>query len=231
MVSDSCRVALMPDYPVMMRLRGRRCVVVGAGPVGVRKANTLLAAGAVVVLVDPRLESLSVPDAVEKRPRDFTEKDLEGAALAFAATGSTEVNRSVAAAARRRGIPVNLADDAEESDFIVPASFRSGGLTVAVATGGSSPALAALVRDEIEKILPGEWAIFLEIAAKLRARLLTSGSKTAYNQQVLRDLVSVDLLAKIAGRDEAGIDRILATAFGSGTSLAELGISLSKGTS
>jgi len=221
----------VPDYPVTLHLRGRRCVVIGAGPVGLRKATGLLAAGAVVVLVDPRLEAIPVPQGVERRPRAFVAGDLDGAALTFAATGSADVNRTIAAAARQRGIPVNIADDPEGSDFAVPASFRSGELTVSVATGGGSPALAALVRDEIEKILPGEWAIFLEIAAKLRARLLTSGSKTAYNQQVLRNLASADLLAKIAGRDVAGIDRLLAKAFGSGYSLAELGVSLSKGTS
>jgi len=221
----------VPEYPVMLRLHGRRCVVVGAGLVGLRKAAGLLVADAVVVLVDPRLDAISVPQGVESLPRAFVASDLDGAALVFAATGSAAVNRTIAEAARQREIPVNIADDPGGSDFTLPASFRSGELTVSVATGGGSPALAALVRDEIEKILPGEWAIFLEIAAKLRARLLTSGSKTAYNQQVLRNLASADLLAKIAGRDVAGIDRLLAEAFGYGYSLSELGVSLSKGTS
>jgi precorrin-2 dehydrogenase/sirohydrochlorin ferrochelatase len=215
----------------MLRLRDRRCLVVGAGPVGLRKAKGLLDAGAEVVLVDPRLASIDVPAEVQGMPRAFNASDLDGACLAFAATGEPEVNQGVAEAARQKGVPVNIADDPDGSDFTLPASFSNGDLTVSAATGGGSPAVAALVRDELEKGLAEEWMTFLEIAAKLRSRRLTSSSKSAYNQQVLQNLVSGGMLAKIRDLDEDGIDRLLETEFGAGCSLAELEVSLPKGSS
>ena len=196
-----------------------------------RKVKGLLAAGADVSLVDPRLDLLDVPDPVEKIPREFTENDLDGAFLVFVATGRADVNRLVADTARRKGILANIADDPVDSDFTLPASFTAGALTVATATGGGSPAVAAMIRDELEKILPGEWPVFLEIAGKLRARLLTSGSRSAYNQQVLQNLVNAGVLAKIRSRDVEGIDRLLEENFGAGTSLAGLKVSLPKGSS
>ncbi len=214
-----------------MRLQGRRCLVVGAGPVGLRKAQGLLAAGAEVVLVDPQRPAKEVPGAAEFRQRPFREDDLDGAFLAFAAAGDSEVNRAVAAAARRRGVPVNSADDPGACDFFVPACFRSGDLTVAVATSGVSPALAAVLRDELEMILPGEWRLLLEIAGKLRSGRLTSSSGSAYNQQVLRNLVDGGILPLLARGDRPGVDRLLEAEVGRGCSLAELGISLPKGSS
>jgi precorrin-2 dehydrogenase/sirohydrochlorin ferrochelatase len=220
-------VSVLPDYPVMFRLAGRRCLVVGAGQVGLRKVKGLLQAGADVVLVDPRLPAETLPENVEVVSRPFCDEDLAGACLVFAATDNTVINQSIAIAAEKRGIPVNIADDPDGGDFTLPACFCKGDLTVAVATGGVNPAVAAMVRDAIEKELPDEWQIFLEIAGNLRVRLLTSSSKSAYNQRVLQNLVKHGVLAMIANLDVAGIDQLLETEFGKGYSLADLEISLS----
>ena len=215
----------------MLRLQGRRCVVVGAGPVGMRKVRGLVEAGAETVLVAPGLTAGNGPAGVEVIPHLFVEEDIIGAALVFAATDDPATNRLIAAAARRCRIPVNIVDDPEASDFVLPASFAAGDLVVSVATRGVSPAVAVMVRDDIEKSLPVEWPTFLKIAGILRSRLLTSSSKATYNQQVLRNLVSHGILIMIADTDAAGIDRLLESEFGKGYSLADLGISLSKGSS
>lgn len=230
MVSDH-REGGNADYPITMRIRGRRCLVAGAGPVGRRKVAGLLSAGAEVVLVDPNLQSEEIPEGVAAITRRFHVDDLEGACLVFAATDRPETNREIAAAARERGVPVNIADDPGNSDFFLPASFSRDDLTVSVATGGVSPAVAAMVRDEVEKTLPVAWGILLEIAGKLRARRLTSGAKSAYNQQVFQNLVRDGILAMIAETDEAGVNRLLESEFGQGCSLEDLGVSLSKGLS
>lgn len=202
-------------------------MVVGAGQVGLRKLKGLLQAGANVVLVDPCLPAETLPDNVEVVTRPFCDEDLAGASLVFAATGDAAVNRSIAAAAEKRGVPVNIADNPDGCDFTLPACFSKGDLTVAVATGGVNPAVAAMVRDVIEKELPDEWQIFLKIAGKLRGRLLTSNAKSAYNQQVLQNLVRHGVLTMIANMDGAGIDQLLEAEFGKGYSLADLEINLS----
>ena len=136
----------MTDYPVMMRLAGRRCVVVGGGAVGLRKLRGLVAAGADVLLVDPAPAG-PLPDGVAVRRRRFAADDLDGASLVFAATDEKRVNRDVVVAARERGLPVNVADDPDNSDFTLPATFFSGGLSVAVATDGLGPSVFALVTE------------------------------------------------------------------------------------
>jgi len=220
----------MPDYPVTLQLDGRLCVVVGGGPVALRKAQGLRAAGARVRLV---AAELAVPaeelGGMEVSIRPYREGDLAGAFLAFAATGDRTVNAAVVREARRGGILVGVADAPEEGDFALPALLRRGDLTVAVATGGKSPALAALVRDHLAAQLGPEWGGVLDIAAALRRKRLTLQGKTEYNQAILRRLLDGGLPELIVGGDEAAVEQLLRTLFGEGCTLAELGVRLAKG--
>jgi len=159
----------MSDYPILLSVAGRLCVVVGGGPVALRKARGLLAAGARVRVVAVELAAAPVDLAgLEVSLHPYCDGDLAGAYLVFAATGDRTVNAAVVREARRRGVLVGVADAPEDGDFALPALLRRGDLTVAVATGGRSPALAALVRDRLASQLGPEWAAVLEIAAPLR---------------------------------------------------------------
>jgi precorrin-2 dehydrogenase / sirohydrochlorin ferrochelatase len=135
-------------YPLVLDLKGRRCVVVGGGTVAERKVDGLLAAAAEVTVVSPKLS-----DKLEARA---ARGDLAGAALAFVATGDTRLAAAIAREGRSQGVWVNAADDPEHCDFFLPSVLRRGPLLVAVATGGGSPALARAVREEIERLLPGD---------------------------------------------------------------------------
>jgi precorrin-2 dehydrogenase/sirohydrochlorin ferrochelatase len=138
-------------YPVFLDLRGRSVVVVGAGPVAVRKVKGLLEAGAVVTVIAP--ESITgLP--VRQKIRKYRPGDLKGAVLAFTATNDRAVNAQVTAEAKRRHIPVNVADAPEEGDFIVPARVRRGRIQIAISTGGESPRLAKQLREKLESVLP-----------------------------------------------------------------------------
>lgn len=143
----------MRHYPIFLDLRGKAVVVVGAGKVGLRKAKGLLEAGARVSVVSPAWAAEFDALPVRLIRRAFRPSDLKDACLAYAATNCREVNRRVAHEAKRRGIPVNVADDLGECDFIVPARVLSGNLQVAVSTGGQSPRLAAELRRKIEAVL------------------------------------------------------------------------------
>jgi precorrin-2 dehydrogenase / sirohydrochlorin ferrochelatase len=156
-------------YPIFLDLRGRPVLVVGAGPVGLRKARGLVEAGARVTVVAPASHpskpKTGLPgtpgwlpefDAlpVRRLERRFRAADVDGAALVFAATGDRAVNQRIGAAARRRGIFANIADAAAECDFIVPARLERDGIQVAISTGGRSPRLAAELRRKLESVLP-----------------------------------------------------------------------------
>jgi precorrin-2 dehydrogenase/sirohydrochlorin ferrochelatase len=121
-----------------------------------------LQARARVVVISPDVSPELASAAVEVRRRPYREGDLEGASLAFAATDRREVNAAVAWEAQERGIPVNVADEPSEGDFVLPSTLRRGQLQVAVSTGGASPTLAQRIRLELEDIFGYEWAGVVE---------------------------------------------------------------------
>ena len=221
----------MVDYPVLLQLKGRRCVVIGAGPIGQRKLQSLLPTGAKIILIAPEADRLNLPPEVTIINRIFRDTDLEDAALVFAATDSALINKQIAEAARKRMIPVNIVDDPQASDFTLPAVSRHGELTVAVGTAGQSPAAAALIRDTLAGCLGPGWGIFVQIAAKLRWLKLTKGAKYLYNQQVLQILLEQGLIQMLEAGDRTGVEQLLASQFAGEVTLADLDISLPKGTS
>jgi precorrin-2 dehydrogenase/sirohydrochlorin ferrochelatase len=221
----------MADYPVLLQLKGRRCVVIGAGPVGQRKLQSLLSTGAELIIIAPGADKLNLPPEITIINRIFHDADLDDAALVFAATDSSLTNKQISAAAHKRKIPVNIADAPEASDFTLPAVLRQDELTVAVGTAGQSPAAAALIRDSLEGYLGTGWGAFIQVAAKLRQLKLTTGSKSLYNQQVLQILMDKGLIQMLEAGDSAGVEQLLATEFTGEVTLADLDISLPKGTS
>lgn len=162
-------------YPMYADLAGRPVVVIGGGPVAERKVEGLLACGAVVSLISPKLtEKLSAWHqagriAVQQRP--FAPGDTRGAWLVIAACGDAGVNRRVFDEASQEGIFCNVVDEPDLCSFQVPAVVRRGELQIAVSTGGASPALAKRLRRQIEERLGPEYEIFLADLARIRQRL------------------------------------------------------------
>jgi siroheme synthase-like protein len=162
-------------YPLSLELGGRPCVVVGGGATAEGKVHGLLAAGAAVTVVSPSLTD-ALAEAVRAgrithRCRVYEDGDLAGFVLAVVAAGDVAINATVAAEGRRRGVWVNAADDPSRCDFILPSVLRRGALTVAVSTGGASPALARAVREEIERHLGEDYAVLADVAGDVRRAL------------------------------------------------------------
>ena len=139
-------------YPVMLDLTDRPCLVVGGGAVAERKIMGLIEAHARVTVVTPSLTHALLAMATEARlhwrPREYAQGDAADFALVMVATDDARVNVAVAAECRERGIWVNCADDPDRCDFILPSVLRRGAVTVAVSTGGQSPTLARLLRED-----------------------------------------------------------------------------------
>ncbi len=173
----------MALFPLFVELEGRPCLVLGGGAVAERKVEGLLAAGAVVTVVSPALSpglaTLASGGRITHVARPYAEGDLAGAALAFAATDDGAVNADVAREGRARGVWVNAADDPAHCDAILPAVVRRGAVTVAVSTGGASPALARAVRERIEAALPAAYGPLAEVAADARRELRAAGRRAS----------------------------------------------------
>lgn len=178
-------------FPMMLRIAGRTCVVVGAGAVALGKIHGLLAAGARVVVISPRavrpVQELARAGRLLWRPVRFRPELLTGALLSIAATSSAATNESVYRASVERGILCNSVDDPPHCDFFYPAVVRRGALQIAVSTGGRSPALAARLRRDLESRFGEEWAEWVEHLGRARRRLLTASLPPAQRKRRLMD--------------------------------------------
>ncbi|HUP65689.1 MAG TPA: bifunctional precorrin-2 dehydrogenase/sirohydrochlorin ferrochelatase [Thermoanaerobaculia bacterium] len=201
--------------PLFFDLAGRRVVVVGGGSVAERKVRMLAAAGARVIIVAPEIaasiRTLASAGKVELREKRFAEEDLADVALAFAATADAEVNRAVAAAGRSRGIAVNLADQPDLCDFIVPATFERGPITVAFSTGGKSPALSRYLREALEEEIGPELGRMAGLLGALREpakeAIPTDEGRADFFSAILRSPAR-ELLA--SGEEEAALEAVRA---------------------
>lgn len=160
-------------YPVFLQLAGLPVVVVGGGPVAAGKLDGLLEAGARVTVIAPVIgEPIRTRAARDGRlalvHRGFTASDLDGARWVVAAA-TPEVNREVAAAATARGLFVNAVDDVASASAYLGAVIRRGPVELAISTGGLAPALAGLLREALEAVLPDDLDRWIEVAQAARA--------------------------------------------------------------
>ncbi len=159
-----------PLYPVFLKLEGLSVVVVGAGTVAASKLDGLLAAGAKVTVVAPQIS-----EAVRARASELAsivEQPFRAAHLAGArwvvAAATPEVNRAAAAAAAVRGLFVNAVDDKAAATAYLGGVIRRGPVEIAISTGGIAPALAGLLREALDALLPHDLERWIEVAALAR---------------------------------------------------------------
>ena len=194
-------------YPAFLNLKGRRCVVVGGGAVAERKLRALLACGAAVTVIAPRctpqISAIAASGAFRLVDRGYQAADLKGAFLAVAATDSSELNARILADARDSGTLTNSVDDPEAGDFIVPATVRRDHVTLAVSTGGMSPAYARHLRQQLEAWLTPERVALLEVLADVRGELQALGCNP--DPETWRRAIASGVLGALAAgdRDEA----------------------------
>jgi len=197
-------------YPIsLIGLGARRAVVIGGGAVAARKVAGLLAAGAQITVISPEatseLRALAAAGRIAISARAYQPGDLAGEFLVIAATDDGAVNQAVWAEATERGCLVNVADDPAHCNFILPAVIRRGEVTVAVSTGGASPALARRLKEQLEAFIGPEYGALAELLAELRPELLARFAPGRPRLAAALRLVDSDVLDVIrrAGRAAA----------------------------
>jgi precorrin-2 dehydrogenase len=195
-------------YPVLLNLNGRRCVIVGGGHVAARKVSDLLDEGADIIIVAPMLHSAFAGflDRVQIWQREYMSGMLAEVRpfLVFAATDSPEVNQQVVREAQAVGALVDSVDSdinasdmdgvRVNSDFSSMAGFRRGPLTIAVATGGASPALAAHLRRKLESAVGPEYATLAQWLAELRPLVREKIASEAIRAELWRAIIASTIL-------------------------------------
>ncbi|PCI45048.1 MAG: uroporphyrinogen-III C-methyltransferase [Moraxellaceae bacterium] len=162
------------DYlPLFLKLEGKRCLVVGAGEVAVRKASLVLKAGGTVEVVSPQCcaamaQLVADNDALSYRNSVYTATDLDGAQLVIAATDHREVNEAVSTDAHQANVLVNVVDQPNLCSFILPAVIDRSPVVVAVSSGGNSPVLARTIRTKLESLIPSAYGKLAELVGEFR---------------------------------------------------------------
>jgi precorrin-2 dehydrogenase / sirohydrochlorin ferrochelatase len=151
-----------PFYIACLKLRGRKCLVVGGGEIGLEKVEGLLACDGDVTLVapevGPELTQLALEGSIRWEPREYRPEDLEGTFMVIACTDDTDINIGIYEDAERRAMLVNVVDVPPLCNFILPAIVRTGPLAIAISTAGASPALAKRMKAEVSELFGEEYA-------------------------------------------------------------------------
>lgn len=220
----------MRYYPVLLDVRDQRCIIVGAGAVGERKAVTLLNCRAKVELIGKILSSTLADLVKEHRVKylgnQYNDFYLEEAFLVIAATDDSALNYRIAEDARRRGILYNTVDRPDLCSFIVPSIINRGDLIVAFSTSGKSPAFAKKLRMEFEEVFGKEYEVFLDLMGRIRERVLCKSQDSSKNRKIFEQLVYSPVLGWIKKGDVESLDNLLINLLGEEYSLKELGITV-----
>lgn len=210
----------MRYYPVNLDIRGRRCLVVGGGRVGARKARTLVQCGAVVTVVSPMIASaisqLAEKGSIALRKRPYQTDDLTGMFLVIGATDDEDLNRRIHTDAESRGMLCNIADRPEICNFTLPAIVQRGDFMMAISTAGKSPAFAKHIRKRLEAQFGPEYGALLDLMGAIRVKLLAEAHAPEAHKPLFEALIAGNLLGLVKARDTAGIDRLLESVLGPG---------------
>ncbi len=182
----------MSKYPIYLELKGRRVVVIGGGAVAVRKAQSLLAAGARLVVVAERIDNMLTVLCRDKKAEliksRYSKNYLAEAVLAIAATNNHQLNRRIYKDCQELEVLCNVVDEPELCDFFVPAVVRRGDLQIAIGTEGHCPAYAGHIRKKLEKIFTEKHGQFLTELEELRKQIIRDVPEQAERKALLGKL-------------------------------------------
>lgn len=193
----------MPDLPVMLKIAAKRCVIVGGGAVARRRAAALAEAQAQVIIiattVEPDSNKLFAEIGATVVNRPYQPDDLQNAWLVVAATDNPDVNQQITQDAQAAGVLVNRVDDHAADghtpgDLTIPAHAHHGPVTLAVHTGGASPAAAGMIRRQLSDLLDPDWPLLLELIAPYRDAIRNTVADPADRRERLIQLAGQEAM-------------------------------------
>jgi len=200
-------------YPLFLDITDRRCIVVGGGDVAERKVERLLDSGASVVVIGkaltPGLETMKKEGRINHIDADYDKAFMDDAFLVIGATDRDDVNAEISRDGREKGILVNIVDDPDKCDFVLPSLLKQGDLLIAISTGGKSPALAKKLREEMEQLFGTEYQTLLEVMGQLREKLVVKGRSSDENRRLFEAVVHSDILKHIKDKSWDKVKKII----------------------
>jgi precorrin-2 dehydrogenase/sirohydrochlorin ferrochelatase len=208
----------MRYYPIHLDIKGKQCLVVGGGPVGTRKAITLLNCGAVVTVISPRatetLNELAEAGSITFQKRSYRATDLKNVFLVIGATDDETLNHRISTDADSQNILCNIADRPAACNFILPSIVHRGDLVITISTSGKSPALAKKLRKNLERQFGDEYADLLRLMGAIREKLLRQEHEPEAHKHLFNQLLDNGLLEMIREGKKDDINRLLENTLG-----------------
>lgn len=181
-------------YPIFLDLSGKRCVVVGGGRVAERKCSALIRAGGRITVISPaitkRLMGYREKGLIRHIQRGYKSCDIKTAFIVIAATDSGETNEKVARDVMAAGKLLNVVDVPAQCNFIVPSVLRRGLLTIAISTGGASPAMAKAIRKELQRLYGPEYSRYLDRLRDVRLKVMKEIPDKREREKFLKGLAA-----------------------------------------
>jgi precorrin-2 dehydrogenase/sirohydrochlorin ferrochelatase len=173
-------------------------VIIGGGRVAERKCATLISAGAEVTVISPRvtrrLDAYKEKGVIRHIGRAYRKGDISSAFAVVVATDSEEANRKVVADAAAGNVLLNVVDNPSLCNFIAPSVLRKGPLTIAVSTGGVSPAMARTIRRELEGRYGSRFSMYLRFLRGIRMKAMKGVPGKGKRERFLKGLASEDMV-------------------------------------
>ena len=185
-------------YPVFLDISGKRCFVIGGGRVAERKCAPLVKAGARVTVISPEisplLERYKKKGLLSHLRRNYRTGDIKCASLAIAATDSADINRKVVSDASAYRVLLNVVDSPSLCNFIVPSVLRQGPLTIAVSSGGVSPAMSRSIRKRLGGLYGNDFSKYLKFLGGVRFRVMEEMQDRKKRGLLLKALASDEMI-------------------------------------
>lgn len=203
----------MPDYyPVFLNLAGKKCVIIGGGGIAQGKIGGLLQAGCNITVISPDatpgIRQAAQRGDITWLERTYQPGDLEGAFIGVAATNVWHVNREIYEEAERLGVLLNVVDDPDLCSFIAPSVVKREPVTLAISTGGASPALARKLRETLAHAEALEWADLADVLSQ--ARRIVKEERVVIDPERWQCCITRDLLVMAQeGRGDEALKLLL----------------------
>lgn len=196
----------MPDwYPIFIKLKGKKVLVVGGGTVATRKVKKLINYHPEITIVSPKitpeLQRLISKHNLKYSQRKYRKSDLKNKWIIFVATDDKDLNKQISQDAKQSGLLINVADDPNNCSFIVPSIITRGDLQIAISTSGISPLLTKTLRKKIENLFGNEYIALLKLIKKYRKVILDKFKDNKIKRKKLEELLKPSILNKIKKGD------------------------------
>ncbi len=193
-------------YPAMINIENKNCLVIGGGKVALRKIKSLLDYNVNITVISPKLcselEDILSQNKINWLKKSYNTIDIKDSNFIFVATNDKSVNKMVYKDAKKKNILVNVVDNSDLCDFIIPSKVKRGDLTISISTNGKSPALAKKIREELEERFGDSYKTFVNLLGEVR-ELASERIKDIKTREALyKNLVYSDYIEQLNNDDK-----------------------------